>query len=108
MKVILNPIKEIRITQIVKMDVQRITKLQAVKNEKLGWCGGFLFSFDVFQTDYLIKKQADGILYLDTLVYAESEKIENSKWNGYSIEVIDFSGYDTIEKLIESIIRNNV
>ena len=30
------------------------------------------------------------------------------KDQGYSIEVIDFSGYDTIEKLIESIVKNNV
>ena len=108
MKITLNPIKEIYINQIVKSDIQRITKQQAINDKSLSWCKGYLFSIDVIQNDELIKKQSEGFLYLDTFVYAESEKIDVSKWNGYSIEVIDFTGFEIIESLIGSIVNNEV
>lgn len=109
MKVILNPIKEIYINQIVKSDIQRLTKIQAVRDRSLSWCNGYLFLADGIENSNLVKKQSEGILYLDSFVYAEcKERIEVSKWNGYSIEVIDFTGHDTTEKLIECIIADNI
>lgn len=106
MKVILNPIKEIYITNIVKSDIHRLTKQQAIRDKPLAWCSGILFSVDEIENDELVKKQSEGILYLESFAYTESEKIEVSKWNGYSIEVIDVTGHDTTEKLIKCIIEN--
>lgn len=107
MKVILNPIKEIYITNIIKSDIHRLTKQQAIRDKPLAWCNGVIFSIDEIENDELVKKQSEGILYLESFVYAECKSfIEVSKWNGYSIEVIDFTGHDTTEKLIECIIKD--
>lgn len=105
MKVIFNPIKECYINQIVKSDVENITKLQAIKEQPLIWCNDFLFFIEDYESKEIIAKQTEGILHLQSLVYTKSKKIKESKWNGMSIEVLDFTGYSIYEDLTKFILE---
>ena len=70
----------------------------------LAWCNGVLFHTDDFEAEDIVKKQIEGILYLKSFVYVKSQKIQISKWNGYSIEVVDLTGYSFFEDLTKSIL----
>jgi len=106
LKVILNPIKECYINQIVKSDIQNMTKTMTIKEYHLSWCNGLLFYLEEFDSRDIIKKQIEGIWYIESFVYAEcKEKIQQSKWNGYSLEVIDLTGYPMYEDLTKSILE---
>jgi len=105
LKVILNPIKECYINQIVKSDIQNMTKVRTISGSYLAWCNGLLFYYEEFDSEYINKKQTEGIWYLQSFVYTEcKEKIQQSKWNGYSLEVIDLTGYLMYEDLTKSIL----
>ena len=106
MKVILNPIKECYINQIVKSDIQNMTKIRTISESYLSWCNGLLFYLEEFDSKDIIKKQIEGIWYIESFVYAEcKEKIQQSKWNGYSLEVIDLTGFSIYEDLTKAILE---
>ncbi|WP_299290528.1 hypothetical protein [Nitrosopumilus sp.] len=97
-------IKKIVITNFLKTSVDELTKMEAVTPDpSLYWCNGFLFTTTSLINDYTIKKQHEGIMLLDIFYYALSEKISESKWNGYSIEVIDLTGHSIFEQLTQQI-----
>ena len=106
MKVIPNPIKECYINQIVKSDIQNITKVMTIEEKHLGWCNGLLFYLEEFESKDIVKKQIEGKWYLQSFVYTKcKQKIQQSKWNGYSLEVIDLTGYSMYEELTKSILE---
>jgi len=106
MKVISNPIKECHINQIVKSDIQNMTKIRTISESYLSWCNGLLFYLEEFDSRDIIQKQIEGIWYLQSFVYTEcKEKIQQSKWNGYSLEVIDLTGYSMYEDLTKFILE---
>lgn len=80
-----------------------MTKFQALKEQPLLWCNGFLFFIEDYEDKEIIKQQTEGILHLQSLVYTKSKKINESKWNGMSIEVLDFTGFSIYEDLIKFI-----
>ena len=106
MKIIPNPIKECYINQIVKSNIQDMTKLQTVREQPLIWCNGLLLFVEDYDSKDIIKKQTEGILYLQSFVYTKSKKIIESKWNGMSIEVLDLTGYSIYEDLTKAILEN--
>ena len=109
MKITYNPINEVRITHLFKTSVENLTKLEAIsETPRLFWCNGILFNFTNYESDELTAKQTEGILYINAFHYAESEPIQISKWNGYSLEISNLSGHPTFEKLIESIKSGNI
>ena len=105
MKVTLNPIAEIKITHVHKTTVEQLTKIEAVTDSpKLYWCNGLLFSCYEFGTDKLQCALSNGIWFIETFSYAVCEKkIEVSKWNGYAIEIVDYSNHSTFEELTKEI-----
>ena len=106
MKVLSNPIKECHINQIVKSDIQNMTKVRTISESYLAWCNGLLFYLEKFDSEDIVKKQTEGIWYLQSFVYTEcKEKIQQSKWNGYSLEVVDLTGYPMYEDLTKSILE---
>ena len=82
-----------------------MTKLQTVRELPLIWCNGLLLFVEDYESKDIIKKQTEGILYLQSFVYTKSKKIQESKWNGYSVEVLDFTGYSIYEDLTKSILE---
>ena len=82
-----------------------MTKLQTVKEQPLIWCNGLLLFVEDYESKDIIKKQTEGILYLQSFVYTKSKLIQESKWNGYSVEVLDFTGYSIYEDLTKSILE---
>ncbi len=101
----LNPIKECKVSSIVQTDIHRLTKINAIKQEPLYWCNGLLFSMTEFESEEVITKQTqEGIYYLDDILYCKSPVIDESKWDGYTIEVIDCSGHSFYEELTKGIL----
>ncbi len=105
MKVVTNTIKEICISNFYKTSFEQLTKSQAVRESSLlYWCNGILFQYDIHSSDDLITGLArDGLLCISNFSYIEYEKIEQAKWNGYAIEVLDETGDPIAEKITESI-----
>lgn len=104
MKVAINNITEIHISHCHKTSIENLTKSEAVTQQPiLFWCKGYLYSLSGFENDELTVKKTKGIWYIDSLTYSKSEKIQQSKWNGFSVEVIDSTGDPIIEKLFESL-----
>lgn len=105
MKVSLLEITEIKISHLFKTSVEELTKMEAISSDpQLFWCNGILFSATENNTDSVSKKIFDGLFLIDSFSYALSEKITVSKWNGYSVEVIDTTGhtsYDAVTKAIQ-------
>ena len=104
MKVIHNPVKECIINQIFKIDVERITKIQALSDEFLCWANGLLFYMSVFDDEYHHKKQSNGVWHIDSFVYSECKvKPDLLKYNGFPVEIIDLTDFSVIEELTKSI-----
>ena len=107
LKVTLNPIKEIIVFNIHNTTVENLTKNEAISPVPiLHWCNGILFSVAAVSNDQIFLSQKDGIEYLDTVTYAYSDYITESKWNGYTIEVQNMSGHSTFEVLTKSLLEN--
>ena len=107
MKVTLNPITEIKISHLHRTTVENITKIEAISEiPKLQWCNGILFSLYEFGVDELDIECTKGIFHIDTFRYAVCEKkIEISKWNGYAVEVMDYSNHSTFEELTKQVLE---
>ncbi len=106
MKVTVTPIKQVFINHLVMMDIQVITKLQAINENPLFWAKGYLFYSVEFTSPKLAEKEAiEGILHLDSFFYAKSPKISESKYNGnnVSVSVVDMTGNKTFEGILESL-----
>ena len=83
-----------------------MTKVRTISESYLAWCNGLLFYLEEFDSKDIIKKQIEGIWYLQSFVYTKcKEKIQQSKWNGYSLEVVDVTGYLMYEDLTKSILE---
>jgi len=105
MKLVEIPLKEVRIRDLRKTTIEELTKTQAIEQTPhLFWCNGFLYFVSEYAEEEFAYKQMDGILYLYEFVYAECpEKITQSKWNGYCVEVVDQTGFKWIEEIIDAI-----
>ncbi len=101
--VILNPITIIKITDLVHSTVEKLTKVCAISSSPLFWVDGILFYTIDYDHKDLILEATKGTYYLDTVCYAESKFIEESKYCGYATDVIDVSGYATFEGLVKAI-----
>ena len=102
MKIFANYIKTIRITSVAETSLDNLAKSQAIEEyPKLFYCSGFVFSFQF--NEALADKIEEDILYLDSFVYATSGRINSVKYNGYSVEVIDYSNFPIFEKLIKGL-----
>lgn len=104
LKVTLKPLKEIIINQIVKVDVERLTKFQVISEDSLCWCNRLLFFIRGFDDEYFSKKQSNGIWHIDSFVYSKcEEKPDFLKCNGFQVEILDFTNFSVIEELTKSI-----
>jgi len=105
LKVILNSIKEVHISHLLKTSIENLTKIEAITQEpKLFWCKGILFIPFEYNVDELEIQKTKGVYYLDKFYYAEcKERIDQSRYNGFSVEVIDLTGDLVYENLISSL-----
>ena len=104
MKVITNQINEIHISHFQKTSLENLTKSETITQQPiLFWCKGYVFSLSCFESEELTVKKTKGTWYIDSLVYSKSEKINQSKFNGFSVEVIDQTGDQTLERLFDYI-----
>ncbi len=104
MKVSLNPITEIKVTNLVKMDLQTLTKHQAIGDSHIFWIHGRCFFVIPFVSEELTIAVYIGILHIDTVLYAEcKERIEYSKIREFNIYVLDMTGHATFEGLVKGI-----
>ncbi len=103
MKVILNPINTIKITDLVHSTVDNITKNRAIDSQPLFWVDGILFYTIDYDHKDLVLEATKGTYYLDTVCYAESPFIESSKFNGWNVDVVDVTGFTTFEGLVKVI-----
>ena len=108
MKVTSNIIKEIHISHLFKTSIENLAHMEAVTEfPRLFWIKGILFNMVGFDSEKLVIELTKGIFYLDTFNYSEcKEKPEQTKWNGFKVDVFDLSGHPTYEKLIDSILEN--
>jgi len=87
-------------------DIDNLTKSEAISQEPtLFWCKGILFCVYQFENEELTIQKTKGIWYLNSLTYCKSEKISQSKFNGFSVEVIDLTGDSIYESLIDKILE---
>ncbi len=103
MKVSLNPITIIKITDLVHSTVEKITRTRAIDSMPLLWVDGILFYTIDYDHKDLILEATKGTYYLDTVCYAESPLIESSKFNGWNVDVVDVTGFTTFEGLVKAI-----
>ena len=103
LKVILNPITEIKITDLFRTTIEIITKNRAINSQPLLWVDGILFYVIDYDHKELTLSASRGIYYLDTVCYTESPFIEESKFNGYAVDVLDCTGHKTFEGLAKAI-----
>ena len=100
MKVTLNPITEIKVSNLVKMDLSTLTKHQAIGDSHIFWIDGMCFFVIPFESEELTLQESKGVLSLDTVLYAEcKERIEYSKIREFNIYVLDMTGHTTFEGL---------
>ena len=101
LKVSLNPITEIKVSNLVKMDLPTLTKHQAIGDSNLFWIDGICFFPIGYESEELTLSESKGVLFLDTVFYAECpERIEYSKIREFNIYVNDMTGHATFEGLI--------
>ncbi len=106
MQLTLNPVKECKVSSIVHTDIHRLTKINAIKQDPLYWCNGLLLSIIEFESEEVITKQTqEGIYYLDAILYCETPIIDESKWDGYSVLVLDCTGHSFYEELTKGILE---
>jgi hypothetical protein len=103
LKVSLNPTTEIKITDLVHTTIYNITKIRAVSSEPLFWIDGVLFFTVHYENEELTQSASQGILYYDTVMYVESPKIESSKINGWNVDILDMTGNQTFQGMIQAI-----
>ena len=97
MKISANYFTEIKIQSLAQLDVQRITKQEATDKEPvLSWCNGLLFNYSFAEKN---PEEPDTLIRFDYFYFAKCEKITTSIWNGYTIEVHDFSGVPLFENI---------
>ncbi len=102
MEVSLNPITEIKVTNLVKMDLPTLTKHQAIGDSHIFWIDGICFFPIGYESEELTLAESKGVLYLDSVLYAEcKERIEYSKIREFNIYVLDMTGHVTFEGLIK-------
>jgi hypothetical protein len=102
MKIFTNYIKTVRITNAAKTSLDNLAKSEAIKEKpELFYCNGFVFSIQY--NEALAEKLEEDTLYLDSFVYAQSGKIDSVMWNGYSIEIIDYTGFPVFEKIVKGL-----
>ena len=82
-----------------------MTKIMTLQERYLAYCNGIVFYTENFESKDIEKKLVEGIWYIQTFCYTESKKIVESKWNGYSLEVVDLSNYPTFQELTKSILE---
>ncbi len=99
----MNPITEIKITDLVHTDIDTLTKNRAIHSQPLVWVDGILFYAIEFDNKELALESSKGTYYLDTVCYTESPFIESSKFNGWNVDVIDVTGNNTLEGLVQGI-----
>ncbi len=102
MKITINPITEIKVCNLVKMDLPTLTKHQAIGDSNIFWIDGICFFPIGYESEELTLEESKGVLFLDSVLYAEcKERIEYSKIREFNIYVLDMTGHDTFEGLIE-------
>jgi len=108
-KVSLSTIRELIVFSVHKTTVETITQLELVSSENpsLYWNNGILFNISVPSQGESFIKQTEGIFYIDTLTYAVSEKIDQTKVNGMIVSVIDVTGHSIFDVLTKSLDENN-
>ena len=109
LKITLDTIKEIVVFTTYKTTVDEITKIEAIdSNPKLFWCNGLLFNYSRSDNAETTKQLLSGIFYIDTFTYAISDKIDQSAWNCYKVEVVDMTGHFALNQLTKSLKENNI
>jgi hypothetical protein len=104
-KFVANYFTEIKIESLAELDVQRITKQEATDQEPvLSWCNGLLFNYLFSEKN---PEESDKIIRFDYFFYAKSENIEESKWNGHSVEVHDLTGVPLFEYITKKVQERN-
>ena len=58
MKITLNPIKEVFINYLVKMDIETITKDRAIAEQSLKWCNGYLITVYEDDQECIVEKKS--------------------------------------------------
>ena len=109
MKVTLNTIKEIIVLNTHKTSVENLTKSEAISDQpNLMWCNGILFNISYTVNEQTFIKQTQGIEYLENVIWAYSDNIQKSIWNGYSVECQDQTGHPIAESLTKSLKENDL
>lgn len=105
MHVTLNPIKEIVITSLIRMDINTITKFQAIHQSYLSWVDGILFFTTGYESEELtLKKINEGIFHIDSVFYAGCpEYSEHFGIGSYCCDALDMTGHDVSESLVSFI-----
>lgn len=104
MKITLNPIREVLITNLVKLDIETITKERSIVERPLMWCDGYLINCFEDEGEFITENKAKGILYLDSVLYSEcKEKITESKVDGIVVSVLDYSTHPLFKEIVKAI-----
>jgi hypothetical protein len=101
MKFSANYFREIKIESLAELDIQRITKQEIIDKEPvLSWCNGMLFNYAFAEK---IPEEKDTLIRFDYFFYAKCEKIEQSIWHGYTVEVHDLTGVPLFEFITKKV-----
>lgn len=104
MKVSFNTINEVIVFHVHKTTVENLTKYEAISQTPIIlWCNGILFNVQTVSNDQIFLKQSEGIEYIDTLTWCNSEKLDKSTWNGYAVEVQDVSNHPLFEAITKGL-----
>jgi len=97
-------VAECHSNHIVKLDVQRLIKINTMGTHPLLWCNDVLFWLGEFHpSEEVVTNQIKGVMMLDTILYSFSPLLDVAKWNGYSTEVLDMTGHTFFEELTEEL-----
>ena len=101
MYVTVKPIEQIIITILHKTNLDFLTKKEAVtENPELLWCNGIIFNAYEYDNKKIQAKELEGIQHFSTVLYADCKEFqEQAKWNGFSVEVLNYSGNPVYEAL---------
>ncbi|WP_156416081.1 hypothetical protein [Nitrosopumilus sp. Nsub] len=104
MKLIETEIQECSANHIFKLDINRLARINAMGSNPLLWCNDVIFFIGDFEhSEAVTKSQLQGRYFVDTILYTESPLIDQVKWNGYTVEVLDMSGHKFYEELTEGL-----
>ena len=104
MKLTETGIQECSANHIFKLDVNRLARINAMGSNPLLWCNDIIFFLGEFEnSEAVTKSQLQGRYFVDTILYANSPLIDQVKWNGYTVEVLDMSGHKFYEELTEAL-----